>query len=134
MKREYGKDFAADIKIDKYKLDEESEMSASILSHYAELNAEARTKVDRADNAVKLIMAKKMLEYSVNPMKDVKVTVDSLKAMVECDEEVQEAKEELLKATSKANNYYAAVDALHDKSARLHDLVDLWMKGYYTNT
>jgi GH25 family lysozyme M1 (1,4-beta-N-acetylmuramidase) len=134
MKREYGKDFAADIKIDKYKLDEESEMSASILDHYAELNAKARTDVDRADNAVKLIMAKKMLEYSVNPMKDVKVTVDSLKAMVECDEEVQEAKEELLKATSKANNYYAAVDALHDKSARLHDLVDLWMKGYYTNT
>jgi hypothetical protein len=134
MKREYGKNFAADIKIDKYKLDEESEMSASILDHYAELNAKARTDVDRADNAVKLIMAKKMLEYSINPKKDVKVTVDSLKAMVECDEEVQEAKEELFQATSKANNYYAAVDALHDKSARLHDLVDLWMKGYYTNT
>lgn len=133
MKREYGKDFSADIKVDKYHLDEESEMSASILSHYAELNAEAKGEVDKAENALKLTMAKRDLDYRSNPPGIMKITESVIASLVESDEEVIELKEELRKAKEKSYRYYAAVDALHDKSARLHDLVDLWMKGYYTN-
>jgi hypothetical protein len=131
-KRKFGFDLAEDVKINKYALDEESEISSSILYHYGELLAEAKTKQDSMENNLKVLKAKKDLEYRRNPPADLKITESVISSLVESDLEVVESRNAVLDWTAKVNHYYAAVDSLHDKCNRLHDLVDLWSKSYYS--
>lgn len=133
MNRKFGVDLADDIKLDKYSLDKESEMTSSILLHWGELYAEAKTELDKAESDYKQAKAKADLFYRRNPPSDLKTTEAVFANLVEMDEEVQKSKEKVFTWTEKVNRYWAAVDALHDKSNRLHDLVDLWQKGYYSN-
>lgn len=134
MSREYGKDFSQDIKLDRFALDEESEMSSSMLHTWGERHAQAKADVDEVENKLKLTMAQADLAYRAHPPGDIKVTESVIASLVESDPNVIALKEKLAQAKKEVYTLFAAVDALHDKSARLHDLVDLWMKGYYANT
>jgi hypothetical protein len=133
LERKFGIDLAEDIKLDKYALDIESEMTSSILLHWGELYAEAKTELDKAEGNLKSMKAARDLFYRKNPPMDIKTTESVFANLVETDMEVQKAKETVYTWTEKTNRYWAAVDALHDKSAKLHILSDLWQKGYYSN-
>lgn len=133
MKRKYGVDVAEDIRLDKYALDDEAEMTPSILQYWGELNAEARIELDKAEGQLKTLKAMKDIYYRRNPPQDLKTTETVFANLVETDEEVIKAKEKVYEWTEKYYKYYAIVDALHDKSNRVHDLIGLWEKGYYSS-
>jgi hypothetical protein len=133
MKRRYGVDLIRDVELDKYALDEEAEMNSSILQYWGELNAESRTALYKVEGELKTLKAQKDLFYRRNPPADIKVTESVIASLVEVDEEVLEKKDEVYEWTEKANRYFAAVDAIHDKGNRINNLKDLWEKGYYSN-
>lgn len=132
MKREYGKSFSDDVRVDKYALDDEMEMNPSLLNQYGTLYADARADQDALEVKVKLISAQKALAFRKNPPPDVKVTDSSMEALVNADAELNEVKNALNKAKEDTYTYYAALEALRDKGQRLHDLMELYKTGYFS--
>ena len=132
MKREYGKNYADDIRIDKYALDEEMEMNPTLLDKFGVKYADARARQDKLEVQVKYLSAKKALEFRKNPPPDVKVTDSTIEALVNSDEELLKLKEELNEAREDSYTFYASLETLRDKGLRLHDLMELYKTGYYS--
>jgi hypothetical protein len=132
MKREYGKSFSDDVKVDKYSLDEEMEMNPSLLDKYGTLYADARSDQDTLETKIKFLSAKKELEYRRSPPTDIKVTESVIEALVNSDLEIKELKDKLNNAKEDSYTYYSALESLRDKGLRLHDLMELFKTGYFS--
>jgi hypothetical protein len=132
MKREYGKNFTDDVRVDKYSLDEEMEMNPSLIDNYGVRYADARTDQDRLEVQIKYLSAQKELGFRRNPPTDIKITESVIEALVNSDEELKALKDKLNKAKEDAYTYYSALESLRDKGLRLHDLMELFKTGYFS--
>lgn len=124
--------FQADISINRYRLDEESEKQPSIYGRYAELLADAKADKDSAENALKLKMAEIEISLRADPSPEVKITENSIKALIVKNEKVVKKKERLLRKEAVIYKLEAAVRALDHRKSELNNLTQLWIKGYYS--
>lgn len=126
-------DLAKQISINKYKLDDECQEQASNYHFWAELQAEAKTTVNRAENKLKLIEAEaKARATKTLEQAGMKTTVDAVNAKALQDPEVKEATEYLLEVQGELYHLDAAVRALDHKKSELDNLVKLWGSSYFS--
>ncbi len=126
-------DLAAQIRINKYKLDDECMEQASNYLFWANQQADAKTKVDRAENRLKLTEAEALGRARVRLEKaGDKVTVDAAAALAKQDLEAKEATEALLDAREELYHLDAAVRAFDHKKSELDNLVKLWGSSYFS--
>ena len=129
--RTIGENFSQDIKVNRFKLDEENEISGELYNIWSERYSEARGAVDIAKDRLDLTISQRTLFYNNNPIDGIKPTVDNVKAMVEQDTEVQTAKDAYRQALAKRYTLDAAMGALDSRKSAVDNLVKLMVTGYY---
>jgi len=126
-------DFAADVTINRFKLEEECAKQPSLYHYWAEKLADAKSAVDAAYNNVKLVTAQReMYHRQLAANAQVKTTEATIAATVETDEQVQEAKSLYQQAQSTQYHLEAGVKALDHRKSELDNLTQLWIKSYYS--
>ena len=120
-----------DVRINKYKLDEECARQSTLYLYYSDLLAEAKADEDAADDALDKILGTVEMKLRDNPPDGVKVTDSTIKALVAKDDEVDKAKEKLRKAKKWKYRIEGIVNSMGHKKSELDNLVVLWSKGYY---
>lgn len=134
MAKEQERLFSDDIKINKYKLEEECEKQASIYFYWAEKLAEAKTRLDEAVDKSKLISAQSEMAIRKNwddkySNKYGKQTENGIKAVLEIEMEV--SRQNIRDAQSEVNILQASVNALEHRKYELDNLTTLLVKGFY---
>jgi hypothetical protein len=126
--------FSNDIEINKYKLEEECARQPSTYFYYAEKLAEAKTRLDGAEDKSKLISAQK--EMAIRKDWDDKYlnkygkqTENGIKAVLIMETET--AREHIRDAQSEVNILQASVNALEHRKYELDNLTTLLVKGFY---
>lgn len=132
MDKEFGEDFVKDVKINRFKLAEECEQHSSLYQYYADLLADARTKVDSSKDRLNVVEAKLELDIRTNPPENLKITDSVVKALVQSDEKVEKQKEDLREAKRGLYHLEVAVTSLEHRKRQLDNLVQLLIAGYYS--
>ncbi len=133
METDYGFDFAKDVHINRFKLADECEQHASLYQFYSYLLADAKTKVDKAKDKVGMIEAGQELSIRKDPPEHIaKITDAVVKALVQSDSGVLEAKDNLSEAKQELYPLESAVTALEHRKRMLDNLVQLLISGYYS--
>lgn len=126
-------DFAKDIKIDKLALEEECVKQVDLYWFYADLVAEKKSQIDQLKNHLEVTTAQKELGFRNNPPNGMKVTESTIQALINSDFEVTEIKDNISAVQHKLYMAQAAVAALDQRKSELDNLVQLWIKSYYSN-
>lgn len=132
MGKTFGEDFGTDVKINRFKLDEECEVQPSLYHYYAEEYAQARSARDAAKDKLDLVLGEREIHIRRNPPDDMKVTEGVVGALLIQDQEVQTAKETYRVAQAKVDLLYAVTTSLDHRKAELDNLVTIWTKDYYS--
>ena len=126
-------DFENDLGIDKYKLDEECVTHSALYYHYSELAANSKNYVGVLSDNLKLKMGETDIEVRNRLTKEnVKFTEAVIRAEVEKDELVIEAREELRQAELNLARLQAGVSAFEHRKSQLDNLVKLYCAGYFS--
>ncbi|RDE12155.1 MAG: hypothetical protein C4K49_10760 [Candidatus Thorarchaeota archaeon] len=120
-----------DVRINKYKLDEECARQSTLYLYYSDLLAEAKDSEDEADDALDKVLGVVEMKLRDSPPEGVKVTDSTIKALVAKDDEVDKAKEKLRKAKKWKYRIEGIVNSMGHKKSGLDNLVVLWSRGYY---
>ena len=134
MKSDKGHpDLDQDVTINKYKLDDECVIQASRYQYWAEAQADAKTKVDRAENKLKLTQAEALGRAKARLEKlGEKTTVDAIAATAAQDTEVKDAMEALLDAKEELYHLDAAVRSMDHRKSELDNLTKLYGSAYFS--
>jgi len=115
--------FEEEIKINKYKLEDECEKQASTYLYWATKNADAKSALNEADDALKLIVSGRDLSTRNNWNESWgKQTENSIKAVVESNNQVLMAKKNLADYQREVNTLSAAVSAFEHRRDELKNL------------
>jgi hypothetical protein len=128
----FGNDFQQDIRINRFKLDEECEIQPALYHYYAEEYAQARSVRDAAKDKLDLVLGEREIHIRRNPPDDMKVTEGVISALLVQDSDVQAAKEAYRVAQAKVDLLYAATTSLDHRKSELDNLVTIWTKDYYS--
>lgn len=123
-----------DLSIDKYKLDLEAMSLPSLYFGYADAVREARDIVSEKKDKVAAVLAEREIairEYCATNGE--KVTEGIIKAKVESDSEVLNARKEFREANAVLGRLQVAVSALDTKKAEIDNLVKLYCSSYFVN-
>lgn len=127
----FGEDFSKDIRINRFKLDEDCEIQPALYHFYATEHAVARSERDAAKDKLDLVLGQRETAIRRNPPEDMKITEGVISALLIQDTAVQESKEAFRIAQSKVDILYASTSALEHRRAELDNLVSMWSKDYY---
>jgi len=131
MNKKKEADFASEMAINRYKLDEECEKQPSLYHFYSLQLAEKRAERDQQKAIVKLKESRKNLYYRENPVGGSKATEKMIASMVESDEDLIRAKDKLRMIEKDLYTLEAAESALDSRRKMLSDLVQLFIKSYF---
>jgi len=134
MSKTIGRDFTDDIRINRFKLDEENEIQSSLHSYYGSQQVEAEKEWKEAKDNLDLVYAQRDIHYRKNPPDDIKVTEATAKSLVEADAEVQKAKEKLRVAEHALNTLNMGLKSIDMKRSALNNLTELFTKDYYNGS
>lgn len=129
-------DFDVDLQVNRFKLDEECERHAAVYHYWAEERAKARADLAAAEDALDMKGAE--VQLAIGSDRDERtalypnITVAVAKALVETHPDVVAAKDELRTAKSRVNHLDACVYSLESRKSMLGNLVELWVKAYYS--
>jgi hypothetical protein len=125
--------FSDDVRINKYKLDEECEKQSSLYYYWAEKNAEAKKILSQSQDLLKYTLAETETNIRKNwdDTKDGKQTEGSIKAKVETTPKIKSIKEQIIENEHQVNVLSAAVSAMEHRKSELNNLVSLHLGGYY---
>lgn len=127
-------DFENDLKINKFKLDEECLSQASIYFRYAEASVEAKKALSKAKDNLELVSSTRNIELREElTSKGVKVTESLINSALLKDEAVLEAKENLRKSEFVYGKITVAVQAMDARKSELDNLVKLYCAGYFSS-
>jgi tetrahydromethanopterin S-methyltransferase subunit G len=129
---EYGNDFNEEVKINKFKLEDESERHPNLYYFYSDLLDEAKWKKDEIEKKLEFVTAREELKIRKNPPKDVKITEGSIKALLVVNEEVVKLKDKLVEIKREVYHFKTAVEAIEQRNSRLKDLTSLYISGYFS--
>lgn len=126
-------DIKNDLKINKYKLDEECLTHASTYNRYAELATKAKTELAKAKDKLALITAQRniAIREEASKSKD-KITERMFDSLLESDKEVLKAKKELREIEQVSASFNAMLDSFEHRKSELDNLVKLYCAGYYS--
>ena len=128
------RNYKDDLRINKYKLEDECENQHNLYNYWATLLADARTNKDRQESKLELLEGKVELKY--RSMEDlpgkIKSTEGAIKACIKCDEEIEEQTEKVNNAKSEVYHLEVAVKSFEQRKSDLDNLVTLFVKGFYS--
>jgi hypothetical protein len=134
MSTDVDRTFEEDVKINKYELELCAEEQPSFMHYWSDQEADAKKEKSEAIKFVKELRAEKTLYYFTNPKSGIKPTVDNVKAMIESDDEVKKAEQNVIDLTHKADKASNKVTALEHRKSELNNLTQLWVKRYYSES
>lgn len=120
-----------DVRINRYKLDEECAHQSTLYLYYSDILADAKAQEDADEDELDKVLAEVEMKYRKDPPEDLKITDSVIKALVEKDLRVETAKEKLRKSKKWKYRVESVVNSLGHKKSELDNLVVLWSKGYY---
>ncbi len=126
------RNFKDDVAINRFKLAVENEQHSSNYLYWSEHLAEAKAKHDRICTRLKLRKAEKQLYYRNNPLEGHKVSVDSIKSMVDQDDDILELRNKRTEAQKAVDILFGVIHAMADKKGGLDNLTKLSISGYYS--
>ena len=131
--KERKSDFERDLRIDKYKLDDECISHPALYYHYSEMAVTAKNEVAVLADILKLKMGEANVAIRNRfTKKEVKFTEAVISAEVEKDESVITAREELREAELNYTRIQAGVSAFEHRKSQLDNLVRLYCAGYFS--
>lgn len=125
-------DFKIDIRINKYKLEEECEKHPSLYYRYSELLAQAKNERDDELDRLAVVLANVEVEIRKDPPIDCKLTENLIKALIEENKKVISQKSKVRECKKQVHILEAAVNAIEHRKSMLNNLVQLYIKGYYS--
>lgn len=126
-------DIENDIKINKYKLDEECLTHASTYNRYAEMVTKTKTELTKAKDKLSLITAQRNIAIREEIVKSgSKVTEKMIESYLESDKEVLNAKKEVREIEEVNATFNAMLDSFDHRKSELDNLVKLYCAGYYS--
>lgn len=126
-------DIKTDLKINKYKLDEECLTHASTYNRYAEMATKTKTELTKAKDKLSLITAQRNIAIREEIAKSgSKVTEKMIESYLESDKEVLKAKKEVREIEEVNATFNAMLDSFDHRKSELDNLVKLYCAGYYS--
>lgn len=126
-------DIETDLKINKYKLDEECLTHASTYNRYAEMALKTKTELTKAKDKLSLITAQRNIAIREEIAKSgSKVTEKMIESYLESDKEVLKAKKEVREIEEVNATFNAMLDSFDHRKSELDNLVKLYCAGYYS--
>jgi len=129
-----ARSFEEEIKINKYKLEDECEKQASTYLYWATKNADAKSDLGDAQDSLKLILSQVDMDtrekWDVDSMG--KQTEGSIKAAVENNEKVIATKNNVSNLQREVNTLSAVVSAFEHRKDELKNLTGLLIGGFYS--
>ena len=126
-------DIENDLKINKYKLDEECLTHASTYNRYAEMATKTKTELTKAKDRLSLITAQRNIAIREEIAKSgSKVTEKMIESYLEADKEVLKAKKEVREIEEVNATFNAMLDSFEHRKSELDNLVKLYCAGYYS--
>ena len=126
-------DIKTDLKINKYKLDEECLTHASTYNRYAEIATKSKTELTKAKDKLSLITAQRNIAIREEIIKSgSKVTEKMIESYLETDKEVLKAKKEVREAEEVNATFNSMLDSFDHRKSELDNLVKLYCAGYYS--
>lgn len=126
-------DIETDIKINKYRLDEECLTHASTYNRYAEMALKTKTELTKAKDKLSLITAQRNIVIREEIAKSgSKVTEKMIESYLESDKEVLKAKKEVREIEEVNATFNAMLDSFDHRKSGLDNLVKLYCAGYYS--
>lgn len=126
-------DIKSDLKINKYKLDEECLTHASTYNRYAEMATKSKTELTKAKDKLSLITAQRNIAIREEIIKSgSKVTEKMIESYLEADKEVLKAKKEVREIEEVNVTFNAMLDSFDHRKSELDNLVKLYCAGYYS--
>lgn len=126
-------DIESDLKINKYKLDEECLTHASTYNRYAEMATKTKTELTKAKDKLSLITAQRNIAIREEIAKSgSKVTEKMIESYLEADKEVLKAKKEVREIEEVNAIFNAMLDSFEHRKSELDNLVKLYCAGYYS--
>lgn len=126
--------YEAELEIDPDALDVEWLEQAARYMRWSKLSADARSKRDRAKEALEVTVATVAMKIRAKPETFglVKVTEGGIQELITVDEDVRAAKENLLAAQHETDIMFAAVSSFEQRKSALENLVKLAGQGYFS--
>ncbi len=122
-----------DVKVNRFRLDEECEKHAGLYHGWAEQLADAKDAVNTADDRLKFILAERELIIRKNlEIEGAKTTEGMVKAKLETDQEVLDAREACREAAKNQYHLEAATKSMEHRKSELDNLVTLYAKAYFS--
>lgn len=126
-------DIETDLKINKYKLDEECLTHASTYNRYAEMALKTKTELTKAKDKLSLITAQRNIAIREEIAKSgSKVTEKMIESYLESDKEVLKAKKEVREIEEVNATFNVMLDSFDHRKSELDNLVKLYCAGYYS--
>lgn len=127
------RDITDDLKINRFKLEDEAENQPSLFYHYSEITATARETRDKAKARLKEVEGRVSLDYRTGKrVSETKLTEAAISAAVDIDAEVVEARHAFLKAEAELGRAASAEEAMQQRKAMIGHLVQLYTMQYYS--
>ncbi len=133
MSKTIGEDFSEDVKINRFRLEEENEIQPQLYDYYSRQYADARAAKDAEEDWYKLVLSKREMAIRENPPTAAKITESVISALVMQDSEVLDAKEKIRQVNATLYTLQAAMGAMDTRKSALDNLVSLYTKNYYNN-
>lgn len=128
-------DLENELKINPYKLKEECVSHSGLYYKYSDACREAKDKVSRAKDNYELVKSQRELEIRRKCKDDgVKTTEKVIESMVNSDDEVVEARNNLREVEDVYANLEVAVNVMRTRKDELDNLVKLAVSNYYQTT
>ena len=133
MEQEKSEDFNSDLKINKYRLDEECLSHSTRYAYYSEAQAVAKSNVSKQKDNLELVTAEANIRIRKEKSESgEKVTESLIVSYLTMDNEVQKAKSELREAEEVYARLSVAVSAMETRRSELDNLVKLYCAGYFS--
>lgn len=128
------KDFGEEIKINRFKLEEECERHVSLYHYYSKARADAKAELDEANDKLKLTLAEMdgEIRNNWNEDKDGKRTEGAITNKLESNEKIIIQKGKIRDIQKNLYVLDAATFALDHRKSMLDNLVTLLVKGFYS--
>ena len=125
--------FSEELKIDKYKLDQECLTHASKQAYYLEAASIAKSDVAEAKDAFEYIRAERSMAIrTMYEESGIKCTEGKLDAAISMDDTVQQARKKVRDAEGVYGRLYVASQAMEVRRSELDNLVKLYCSGYFS--
>ena len=117
------------LKIDKEQLDRELAEQPTLYENVGELHAIALANRDSKKNALEIVLAE--TDRKIRKESKERITEAQVAKLIELDDDVQQARHELVEAKLEESKWAAVKDAYSQRAYILRDLAQLYMANYY---